>query len=102
MFAQLLLKVALKQFGDFNWNWGYFRGALLNPVFALAGICTLFGMFLWMYILKRYEFSIVYPLTSISFIFSLVAAPWILHESVPLTRWVGVGFILIGVFFVAK
>ena len=100
--TQLLLKVSLKQFGIFSWSWGYFRGVLLNPVFLLTGVCALSSMLLWMYILKRYEFSIVYPLTGISYIFGLVAAQWILHESIPATRWIGVIIIIIGVFFVVK
>ena len=100
--TQLLLKVSLKQFGIFSWSWGYFRGVFLNPVFFLTGICAFAAILLWMYILKRYDFSIVYPLTSISYIFGIMAAQWILHEPVPITRWVGVGIIVIGVFFVVK
>jgi len=100
--TQLLLKVSLHQFGPFNWSWGYFRGVLLNPIFMLTGVCALSFTFLWMYILKKYEFSVVYPLTSISYIFGIMAAQWILHETVPLTRWIGVVIIVIGVFLVAK
>jgi len=100
--TQLLLKVSLNQFGAFSWSWRYFRGVLFNPVFFLTGVCAVFAVLLWMYILKRYEFSIAYPLTSISYIFGIMAAQWILHESVPLTRWIGVGIIIVGVFFVAR
>jgi len=100
--TNLLLKISLKQFGPFNWSWSYFRGALFNPVFLLTGICALSVMLLWMYILKKFDFSIAYPLTSISFIFGAMAAQWILHESVPITRWIGVFIIIVGVFFVAK
>ena len=100
--TNLLLKVSLKQFGPFSWSWGYFRNALLNPFFLLTGICALSVILLWMYILKRFDFSIAYPLTSISFIFGTMAAQWILHESVPTTRWIGVFIIIVGVFFVAK
>ena len=100
--TNLLLKVSLKQFGPFNWSWSYFRGVFLNPVFMLTGACALSIMLLWMYILKKYDFSIAYPLTSISFIFGTMAAQWILHESVPLTSWVGVVIIVIGVFLVVK
>ena len=100
--TNLLLKVSLKQFGPFSWSWSFFRGVLLNPVFFLTGVCAISVMFLWMYILKKYDFSIAYPLTSISFIFGTMAAQWLLHESVPATRWIGVVIITIGVFFVAK
>ena len=100
--VQLLLKISLKQFGDFSWSWTYFRGVFFNPVFLFTGICALSTILLWMFILKRYDFSIVYPLTSISYIFGIMASQWILHEPVPATRWIGVGIIVIGVFFVVK
>lgn len=100
--AQLLLKVALQQFGKFNWSWNYFKSVLLNHVFLFSGIAALSALLLWMYILKKYELSIVYPLTSISYIFGIFAAQWILHEQVPLTRWIGVAIIIVGVFFVVK
>lgn len=100
--AQLLLKVSLKQFGTFSWSWTFFKNALLNPIFFLAGVCALSGMFFWMYLLKKYDLSLIYPLTGISYIFSVMAAQWFLHESIPFTRWIGVVFIVIGVFFVAK
>jgi len=37
-----------------------------------------------------------------SYIFGVMAAQWILHESVPITRWIGVAIIIVGVYFVAK
>jgi len=100
--AQLLLKVSLKQFGAFHWSWSYVKNALLNPIFFLAGVCALSGMLLWMYLLKKYELSVIYPLTGISFIFGVMAARWILQEPVPLSRWIGVVIIIVGVYFVAK
>ena len=100
--AQLLLKVSLKQFGVFAWSWSYFKNVFLNPIFLFAGISAASAMLFWMYLLKKYEFSIIYPLTGISFIFGVMAAQWILHEPVPLSRWIGVCIIIVGVYFVAK
>jgi len=100
--AQLLLKIALKQFGTFNWSWNYFKSVLFNPIFFLAGISAVSATLLWMYILKKYDFSLVYPLTSVCYIFGIMASQWILHETIPATRWIGVGIIVIGVFFVVK
>jgi Predicted membrane protein len=100
--AQLLLKISVKQFGAFSWTWLFFKKALLNPYLMLSGLCAVFGTVLWMVILKKYDFGLVYPLTSLSYVFGLFAAQWILHEQIPVTRWVGVAIIAIGVFFVAK
>ena len=100
--AQLFLKIALNQFQPFSWSWSYFKSVFINPMFMLAGVCALSGMLLWMFILKKIDLSIAYPLTGISYIFGVMAAQWILHETIPFTRWVGVVIIMIGVFFVVK
>ena len=100
--AQLFLKIAVKRFGVFSWTWHYLRTVAYNLPLLFSGISAIAGTVLWIYILRKYEFSIAYPLTSICYIFGIMAAQWILHEQVPATRWIGVGIIIIGVFFVAK
>jgi len=100
--AQLLLKISVKQFGAFSWTWAFFKSALLNPYLMLSGVCAVSGTVLWVMILRKYDFSLAYPLTSLSYVFGLFAAQWILHEQIPATRWIGVVIIIIGVFFVAK
>jgi len=100
--AQLLLKISTRQFGVFRWSWTFFKDVLFNPYFMLSGLCALTGTLLWIVILKKYDFSIAYPLTSLSYVFGLFASQWILHEQIPMTRWIGVGIIIVGVFFVAK
>ena len=57
---------------------------------------------LWFYILKHNDLSLVYPLISISYIFGTLAAVFIFHETVPLSRWIGVILIMVGVAFLAK
>jgi undecaprenyl phosphate-alpha-L-ara4N flippase subunit ArnE len=100
--AQSLLKIAVDIFGKFSWTWGYFKTVFTTWQFAASGLCALTGMLLWMYVLKKYEFSLAYPLLSISYIIGLLAAQFIFHEAIPLTRWIGVVIIMIGVYFVAK
>lgn len=100
--AQLLLKVSVERFGDFSWTWSFFAKALTTLPFYLSGLCAVAGSVLWMVILKHYDFSLAYPLTSLSYVVGLVAAQWILHEPVSPTRWLGVAIIVLGVFFVVK
>ena len=61
-----------------------------------------FGGFLWIALLKKIEFSILYPLISISYIFGLLAAVIIFEESVPLLRWIGVLIIILGIFLITR
>ena len=58
--------------------------------------------FIWVYLLKKVEFSILYPMISISYIFGMLAAILIFKESVTLIRWIGVLVIMLGVFLVTR
>ncbi|NLE63629.1 MAG: EamA family transporter [Bacteroidales bacterium] len=100
--AQTFLKIAVQLFGSFSWTWQYFKTVFTTWQFAMSGACALLAMLTWMYVLKHYEFSIAYPLLGISYIIGLFSAYFFLHETVPLTRWIGVIIIIIGVYFVAK
>lgn len=100
--AQTFLKISVELFGKFSWSWQYFKTVFTTWQFAASGLCALSAMFIWMYVLKKYEFSVAYPLLSISYIIGLLSAHFILHEAVPLTRWIGVVIVMIGVFFIVK
>lgn len=100
--AQTFLKISVELFGKFHWTWAFFKDALTTWQFAVSGVCALSAMLTWMYVLKHYEFSLAYPLLSISYLIGLLSAYFIFHEAIPFTRWIGVVIIMIGVYFVAK
>ena len=68
----------------------------------ISGACALTAMLVWMYVLKHFPFSVAYPLLSISYIIGLLVAYFFFHEAVPLTRWIGVIIVMIGIFFIVK
>jgi len=49
-----------------------------------------------LYMMSTYPVSFVWPLTSLGFVFTTLAAHFILHEKVTATRWVGVLLITLG------
>jgi len=100
--AQTFLKISVQLFGTFSWTWTYFKTIFTTWQFAVSGLCALSAMLTWMYVLKHYEFSLAYPLLSISYIIGLLAAYFFLHEFIPITRWIGVIIIMIGVYFVVR
>ena len=100
--SQVLLKISVQLFGKFSWTWDFFKTVFTTWQFALSGICAVSALLTWMYALKNYQFSLVYPLLSISYVIGLLSAWFFFHETVPLSRWIGVIIIMIGVFFVAK
>lgn len=100
--AQSFLKISVELFGKFSWSWEYFKTVFTTWQFAASGICALVAMLVWMYVLKHYEFSLAYPLLSISYVIGLLAAYFVFHEAVPLTRWIGVVIVMVGVYFIVK
>lgn len=71
----------------------YILGGLL--IYAAATV-------IWLYILSKAELSLVYPLQSLCYVGAAVVAILIFKESIPLTRWTGIGLIVIGAYFVAR
>lgn len=100
--AQTLLKMAMGAIGKFSFTWAFIAKAATSWQLLLSGICALSSIFVWMYTLRHYEFSLAYPLLSISYIIGLLSAYLILGETIPVTRWIGVCIIVVGVYFVAK
>lgn len=75
--------------------------ALANP-FVIAGIFFLLAfMFSYMTALSFADLTYVLPATAISYVVMVLLSIFWLHEHVSPQRWVGVGFIVIGVGVVA-
>ncbi|MDR2813763.1 MAG: EamA family transporter [Prevotellaceae bacterium] len=100
--GQVFLKIAMSHIGKFGFTVTFFRGLLSNWSLLASGLCMLTGTALWLYIIKNFELSVVYPLTSICYLFGMFAAIFIFHEAVPAIRWVGFVLIMAGVILMAK
>ena len=51
----------------------------------------------------RYSYKLVaYPLTAFAYMFGMLAAAFIFGENIPITRWIGVGLIIVGVMLIVK
>lgn len=100
--GQVLLKLGLAKSGPFSWTWSFFRSQLTNWWFLFCGISFGVATVLWLYLLKHYSFSIVYPLTCISYLFGMFAAMLIFKETVSALQWIGVLLIMTGCAFILK
>ena len=100
--GQVCFKFAVEKIDKIRWEWTYFTDLLTNWWLIASGICMLAVTLLWGFMLKHFEFSVVYPISAFAYIFGVLAAIFIFHETVPLTRWLGVGLIMLGVFFIVK
>ncbi len=75
---------------------------IFTPEFAITGFSFLASGLMWMYLLRKIELSLLYPLISVSYIFGLLAAMIVFREDVSINRWIGVAVIIVGVVLVAK
>ncbi len=100
--SQIFLKKALIAFGPFQWSFHFFKNVFTNLSFAMSGLTIAAATLIWFFVLKRFDFSMAYPLISISYIFGVLAARFVFHETIPLTRWIGVLVIIVGVFLVVQ
>ena len=64
---------------------------------AIYGISTI----LYLYALNKEQLSIIYPIAATSYIWTTIFSKIFLKETVGLTSWVGVFFILLGVTLIA-
>lgn len=101
--AQSLFKVAANHMAPFSMTWSFFHGSVLTNWWLLAaGACGIAGVIEWMYMLKSYPFSQVYPLSSMSFLFGMFVAILFFKETVVWQQWVGVFLIMCGCGLIAR
>ncbi|MDR1197768.1 MAG: EamA family transporter [Prevotellaceae bacterium] len=100
--GQVCFKLAVEKITKFQFSWAYFIDILTNWCLLASGVCLISATVLWGFILKHFEFSVAYPITAFAYVFGVLAAIFIFHETVSLTRWLGVVLIILGVILIAK
>ncbi len=100
---QVLMKLWMTRFKVSFWpvTADLFR-ALLAWEVAVSVVSFFIGTFLWIDLLRRFEFSVIYPLISISYVIALLAALIVFREQVSLQRWLGALLIIVGTWFIGK
>lgn len=104
--AQLLLKAGTNALGVITLTRDNWPDTLLRMVteshFVLGAACYVLSLFVWILGLSRVPVSVAYPLLSVGYIVNAVAAHYLFGEAVTVTRWLGIGFIVVGVWLVAR
>lgn len=94
--GQLLLKLGMAAETDFSWTWRNV-GHLFVNIYLQSGLWLLIGAnVFWLWLLNKYAFSLVYPLTSLGFVFSVISGMIVFHEHVAPIHWLGVVLIMAG------
>ena len=68
----------------------------------LGGLFYLAGALLNIYLLRGYSYSIVYPLTSLTYVWSLILSALLLHEKVTVQKLFGIAAICLGAFLLVQ
>ena len=71
------------------------RGAVNRNILLGVFFETVFFGFL-LYLLSQRDVSLIWPLTSLGFVITAIAAKLFLHEEVSFLRWAGVALIVVG------
>jgi len=70
--------------------------------FALGVLCYVISLVVWIVGLSRVPVSVAYPMLSIGYVVNAIAAHYLLGEAVTTQRLLGIGFIILGVWLVAR
>ena len=104
--GQTMLKLGLNDIGGVS----LFSG---NPVQSLLGIfgtpwiivgfvCYGLSSVLWLDVLSKLDFSLAFPMVSLTYVFSQIIGHFLFHETIGPARLLGVVLILAGLFFVVR
>jgi len=104
--AQLLLKAGTNTLGvvTLTREQGFDTAlAVAGNPYIIAGLaCYVVSVGLWIGALSRVEVSVAYPMLSIGYVVNALAAWYLFGEALSLQRWIGIGFILIGVWLLVR
>jgi len=104
--AQIALKAGMLQIGHFNFTWENLIPIILkiiaSPWIILGMMIYVGSVSVWLLVLSRTPISIAYPMASLGYITSAIAAYYLWGEDLTLMRIAGIIVILVGVYMVAK
>jgi multidrug transporter EmrE-like cation transporter len=104
--AQLLLKAGTNRVGEFAFamdNLVPVGTRLASNPFILGGVaCYGVSLVVWIMGLSRVPVSVAYPMLSVGYVINAAAAWMLFGESLTAQKLIGIGFIIVGVFLVAR
>jgi multidrug transporter EmrE-like cation transporter len=104
--AQLLLKAGTNALGVISLtreNWWDVLWKMGTQGHFVAGVaCYMVSLLVWIMGLSRVPVSVAYPMLSLGYVINAVAAFYLFGETFTVARWLGIGFIIVGVWLVAR
>lgn len=104
--AQLLLKAGVNATGQIDFAgpqlWRAAQTLAFEPHILGGLACYVASVVVWILALSRVEVSIAYPMLSVGYIVTAVAAWYLFGESLSAARIAGIVVIIVGVYLVAR
>jgi multidrug transporter EmrE-like cation transporter len=104
--AQLFLKAGTNAVGHFDFHLDNVVPIGLkiaaNPHIIGGLACYVVSVVIWIMALSRVPVSIAYPMLSIGYVVNAVLAYYLFGEAITAQKLVGIGFIIVGVWLVAR
>ena len=104
--AQLALKASVSDTGIISLDMQSLlssAGSLASNLWLWLGlICYAISVVVWILALSRVDVSIAYPMLSIGYIVNAVAAWHLFDEPMNMSKVVGIGIIIVGVYVLAR
>lgn len=104
--AQLALKASVNRMGPIALD---LHNALpvalrlaLEPALWLGLGCYAVSVVVWILALSRVDVAVAYPMLSIGYVVSAIAAWWLFSEALGPTRILGIAVIILGVFILTR
>ena len=112
VYVLLVINMSLLLTGQILWKFGVSE---LKSVTLCSILCSFFSPYIigglilygiatviWLIILSKEQFSIVYSLQSLTYILGVFAGCFIFHERIPFTRWIGAATMFVGALLITK
>jgi len=104
--GQILVKQGMLEVGNHPSQLGLFPSfiwsALTNVRVVLGFACAFAASLTWIVAISRSDLSFAYPFTGLTIVTVLTLSPIIFGETVPLTRWLGVLLVCVGIWVAAR
>ena len=103
--ANIFLKLGMKSIGevDIIFNINIFHTiirSVFNP-FIFSGIIMMgVGIVVWLILISRESLNYAFSLAALVYILIPIASIYFLHETITITRWVGISILFIGLLIV--
>lgn len=78
------------------------RTLLFSPQLWLGSGCYLAGAALNIWLLRGHDYSVVYPLTSLTYVWSLALSAAFLRERITMRKLLGVAAVCLGAFLLTR